>query len=105
MWVGPLKILMSEDPDTIHEWAKDALDHDLFRSDGTAQYVFAGEAKIHLMAYLPGIAWSMYHGWPARFGKLHVKGSVFVHPDYRHQGIGRYIGNKAWDAWKAKGNN
>ena len=97
------QVLVSTDTETIAQWAKECLEQRLFEPDLVCQHVFAGEAEITLMAYLPRIAWVVYHGWPARFGKPKDCASIWVHPDHRHQGIGRTIGLMAWGAHKAIG--
>ena len=97
------KVLVSFDDAQIQEWAKECHKTQLYEPGRVCQHVFAGEAPILLMAYIPGIAWAMHHGNPSRFGKPQIRGSVYVHPDHRHQGIGRVISLTVWGAYKAMG--
>ncbi len=98
--------LYSEDPDVIRGWAAECLEAKLYRDDGVCRYVFAGEAEIRSMAYLPGIGWSMYHGWPARFNLDWVTWrpdlGVYVRPDMRRRGIGKMLSTLACDENRAR---
>ena len=106
-----MDFLISSSPAVLSRWASEVLQAGLYRQDGLARDVFRGDGTIYLMAYLPGKAWAMYHSLPESFvrrpsvGKQRVIGSVFVHPDHRHQGIGRAIGNFVWEAWKQQGSS
>lgn len=90
----------SFDPETIRGWALNALLYGLYRSDGVARSVFNCGDKIHMMTYIPGIAWAMYYDVVNLSGKTTRIGSgVFVHPDHRHKGIGRFISDVAYRSW------
>lgn len=92
-----MDIQLSDDPMVIQQWAKECLANKLYRADGVAQFVFAGDGCIYLMGYIHGVAWAMYHDLHSKFtSKSNIIGSVFVKPEYRHQGIGRRISDFVW---------
>lgn len=89
------KVQISRDEALIREWSKECLACGLYREDGIGKLAFAGQFRIEIMAYLPQVAWSMYHGYTNRD---HIRGSVYVRPEHRHQGIGLGIGRRLFEA-------
>ena len=89
-------MFISNDQASISVWASECFQQKLYRADGVAQECFAGKRKIHLMAYLPGVGWAMYHDLGSG-----IHGSVYVAPDLRRRGFGRQLSQLAWKTWMA----
>lgn len=78
-------VFLSRDPADVARWSADALRHRLYLADGMARGIFAGESsrKAHAMAYVPGVAWALYHD-PGMW-------SFFTRRDMRRRGIARRL--------------
>lgn len=78
-------IVVTKDQRLIRHLGKEIVVYGLYVPGWTAKEIFEGCDRIHVLAYLPGIAWCMHHEmskWRTR-----ARYSAFTRPDCRRQGI------------------